>query len=561
MSSRARNGVDRLGELTRSCYVQNLRELQLTSVIPVKLDVLKGLDPAKMNAAERPQCLPGTRQDMQKNIIDWLMTPSNQNIMWLHGGAGLGKSTLTTTIAEYFRRLQRRGAFIFFDRNTPLESHPSRVICTLAYQLAQHDEGVRSAIATAIEQDPQLVTAPFSTQLISLICEPLSTASTHVVGPIVIIFDALDECGDPSSRRQILDLLSSQDFAKLPSQFRFLVTGRPEHDIRGALESCSHVNAVALSRASDKDMTMYIQHEVGIIYARRHRTDELPEGWPGAMQIERLVGYADGFFIWAATAMKLLFITEAPVKWLANLLLRDRQVITLHELYKTALLSVSKWEPGETTEMYRRILGMIIFSQIPLADESIADLLRLDPHSRSTCRTALRRLGCVIQWSEGQPARTLHKSFPDYLTNQSACASEPWFIDIREHQRGLALACLRIMDDSLHFNMGNLQTSHLANADVANLPAYVEKVISPSVSYSCRFWGIHLGQMALGDVAVLALVLKFFEQKFLYWLEVLSLLGEVNCASLTLISMLERASVSTVFHSNDGSLNTHQLHL
>ncbi|KZP15997.1 hypothetical protein FIBSPDRAFT_794912, partial [Athelia psychrophila] len=430
MSSHTRDGVDRL----------------------VKSDILRGLkvlDPAKMNAADRPMCLPGTRQDRQKEIIEWLMTPSDQNVLWLHGGAGLGKSTLSTTIAEYFRGLQRRGAFLFFDRNTPIESSPSRVICTLAYQLAEHDEGVRSAVSAAIEQDPQLATAPLITQFKSLLCEPLSAASTCVAGPIIIVIDALDECGDTKSRRLLLNLLSSPDFAKLPSQFRFLITSRSEHDIKGALHACEHVNTVDYSKASDKDMMLYIQHEMKEIYTRRRYIDELPADWPGEKEIRRLVQYADGFFIWAATTMKLLFDVDAPVKWLADFLQHDHQVITLHDLYKTALLSVCEWKAGETTDTYRRILGIIIVSQVPLTDVVITDLLGVGQDSGSACRTALRRLGCVIQWSEGQSARTLHKSFPDYLIDQSACSSEPWFIDVKEHQHALTLACLQVMNDGL----------------------------------------------------------------------------------------------------------------
>ncbi|KZP10825.1 hypothetical protein FIBSPDRAFT_989169, partial [Athelia psychrophila] len=527
MSSHTRDGVDRLA-------------------LSVKSDILKVLDPAKMNAAERPMCLPGTRQDRQKEIIEWLMTPSdqNQNVMWLHGGAGLGKSTLATTITEYFRGLQRRGAFLFFDRNSPIESSPSRFICTLVYQLAEHDEGVRSAVSAAMERDPQLATAPLVAQFRSLLCEPLSAASTRVSGPIIIVIDALDECGDANSRQLLLDLLSSPDFAKLPSQFRFLITSRPEHDIKGVLDACEHVNVINYSKASDQDMMVYIKHEIQRTYVKRHRTDELPANWPGEVEIRRLVEYAAGLFIWAATVMKLLFTTEAPVKWLADFLLHERQVITLHDLYKTALLSVGEWKAGETTDTYRRILGIIIVSQVPLTDAAITDLLGLDQDSGRACRTALRRLGCVIQWSEGQSARTLHKSFPDYLTDQSACSSEPWFINVKEHQHALTLACLRVMNDGLHFNMGDLKTSYTTNADVPDLAVRVEAVIPQSVSYACQFWGHHLDQMVPRDPAILDLILNFFEHKFLYWLEVLSLLGEVSLASRTLVSVIKQCPVA-----------------
>ncbi|KZP08039.1 hypothetical protein FIBSPDRAFT_1052611 [Athelia psychrophila] len=521
MSSRTRDGVDR----------------------QVESDILKGLkvlDPAKMNAVDRPACLPGTRQDQQKEIIEWLMTPSDQNILWLHGAAGLGKSTLATTIAEYFKGLQRRGAFHFFDRNSPIESSPSRVICTLAYQLAEHDEVVRSGVAAAIERDPQIATAPLITQFKSLLCEPLSAASTRISGPIVIVIDALDECGDANSRQPLLDLSSSPDFAELPAQFRFIITSRPEHDIKEALHACEHVKTTDYSKASNRDMMLYIKHEIDKICAKRHHTENLPADWPGEKEIRRLVQHADGFFIWAATAMKLLFTVEAPVKWLANFLLHDRQVITLHDLYKTALLSVIEWKTGETTDIYRRILGIIIISQVPLTDIVITDLLGLGQDSGSACQTTLRRLGCIIQWSEGQSARILHQSFSDYLTDEGACASEPWFIDVNEHQRALTLACLRIMNEGLHFNMGDLKTSYFVNANVPNLSAHVEAVIPQSMSYSCQFWGHHLRQMIVGEPSIQGLLLRFFELKFLYWLEVLSLLGEVALASRALESIINQ---------------------
>ncbi|KZP16022.1 hypothetical protein FIBSPDRAFT_68467 [Athelia psychrophila] len=523
MSSYTRDGVDKL----------------------VKSDILKVLEPARMNAAERPMCLPGTMQDRQNEIIDWLMNPSDQaqNVWWLRGAAGLGKSTLATTIAEHFRGLRRRGAFLFFDRNSPIESSPSRVICTLAYQLAEHDEGVRSAVSAAIERDPQLATAPLITQFKSLLCEPLAAASIGVVGPIVIVIDALDECGDAKSRQLLLNLLSSPDFAKLPSQFRFLITSRSEPDIEGALYDCKHVKAVDSSKASENDIMLYIKYKIEEVFRIRHRREELNVDWLGEKEIQRLVQYADGFFIWAATVMGLLFTVKAPVKWLTDFLLHDRQVVSLHELYEKALLSVDDWKGGETTDIYRRILGLIVVSQVPLTDVAIGDLLGLDQESRQICRTALRSLSSVIQWSEGQSARTLHKSFPDYLTDQNACSSKPWFIDVKEHEHALTLGCLRVMNDGLHFNMGHLKTSHIANADIPDLSAHVA-IIPQSVSYACQFWGHHLGQTIPRDPAILDLILHFFELKFLYWLEVLSLLGEVSLASRTLVSVIKQCPVA-----------------
>ncbi|KZP29382.1 hypothetical protein FIBSPDRAFT_216561 [Athelia psychrophila] len=503
----------------------------------VKSDSLKALEPASMDTAIKVSCLAGTREDLLKDIIDWLITPSEgHNALWLHGAAGLGKSTLANSIAEHFRGHRQQGAFLFFDRNTPLESNPARVIRTLAYQLAEHDQAIKTAISLAMEKDPQLTSAPLSTQFTSLLMNPLSTASQGITGPVIIVLDALDECGDAESRRALLSLLS-HELAKFPRQFRFLITSRPDSDIERAFKSAVHIHAIDLSMSeSSTDVLLYIKHEMAQIYSIRHSYDELPPDWAGPLVVQRLASFAAGLFIWAATAMKFLRLTEDPVRWLSKLLAQEGQAFTLDELYKTALRSASQWEPGETTDAFRQVLGLIVIGQIPLTDATISELLGFEDSGRQ-CRIALRRLGCVIQWSEGQPARTFHKSFPDYLTDRSRCSSEPWFIDKQEHHRALTIRSFRLMKSQLRFNICNLTDSHILNKDVPDLPARIQSSIPESLWYACRFWMDHLGPRPTGDSDndMQCLILEFFEHRFFYWLEVLSLLEQVPLAVKALI--------------------------
>ncbi|KAF7967922.1 hypothetical protein HWV62_32539 [Athelia sp. TMB] len=503
-------------------------------------DLLHGLKPTDMNAAERPLCLPGTQQARLEEVIGWLLTPSSQNVLWLHGAAGLGKSTIATTIAAYFGDLRRRGAFLFFDRNAPLESAPSRVITTLAFQLAQQNAAIRSAVSAAIEGRPELVSAPLATQFKSLLVEPLVIAAAHIEGPIIVVLDALDECGDARSRQKLLELLSKDLTKLLPGQLRILITSRPEHDISCALASRSHIRPIDLSAASDADMQVYIKHEMRRIYENRRIMDELPEGW-GNAAIDILVGYAAGLFIWAATAMRLLSDADFPKKYLSELLRHDRPFFTLHELYEKALRSASSWEPGDTTNVYSGILGLIIIGQVPLTEVTIAAMLGYQDDV-GTCRTALRRLASVIRWSEGQPARMLHKSFPDYLTKH--CSSEPWFINVEEHHHTLSNACLRVMNERLHFNMCSLTTSHIPNEQIIGLSGRVETAIPQTLSYSCLFWGYHVQKTVITAPSLLQMILAFFQEKFLYWLEVLSLMGEMRFVSQTMVAVRESIKVS-----------------
>jgi predicted AAA+ superfamily ATPase len=77
----------------------------------VKIENLKLLNPVQMDASLRPKYLQGTRQDILATLTSWLITPlEGRNVLWLYGVAGSGKSTIATTVAQYFREIRRLGA-------------------------------------------------------------------------------------------------------------------------------------------------------------------------------------------------------------------------------------------------------------------------------------------------------------------------------------------------------------------------------------------------------------------------------------------------------------------
>jgi hypothetical protein len=117
--------------------------------------VLRKLRPADMDASDRIECLQGTRVAMIQFIIGWALDPAGQkNVLWLHGLAGAGKSTLSTTIANRLCEMGRLGAFVFFDRDVIERSNPATVIRTLAYQVGSFHIHAGRAISTAIEKFP-----------------------------------------------------------------------------------------------------------------------------------------------------------------------------------------------------------------------------------------------------------------------------------------------------------------------------------------------------------------------------------------------------------------------
>jgi hypothetical protein len=225
-----------------------------------------------------------------RKIVDWAIDPScHQNIFWYHGLAGSGKSTLSTTVASVFRDLGRLGAFVFFDRAFPETSRPSKVIRTLAYKLGLFDRRIGTAICTAIENIPSINDAPLHVQFTKLLLEPLASLTVlKAEGPIVLVLDALDECGDPTEREVLLNVLGTE-FARLPSMIRVLVTSRQLDDITAAFGYQQNIlshNLDVSSEIGGRDILTYLEYQLGAV-RRKHAW--LRSGWAGADGVQTAV--------------------------------------------------------------------------------------------------------------------------------------------------------------------------------------------------------------------------------------------------------------------------------
>jgi hypothetical protein len=124
----------------------------------------------------------------------------------------------------------------------------------------------------------------------STICQnDTGTTALHVQGPIVVVIDAPDECGDFISRQTLLAFLA-QELAKLPAAFRFLITSRAESDIAEALKVQPNVAQIELSittGSNAENIHMLLRNEMDIIWWR-YRIYNLASDWPGKSAIQDL---------------------------------------------------------------------------------------------------------------------------------------------------------------------------------------------------------------------------------------------------------------------------------
>ena len=187
--------------------------------------------------------------------------------------------------------------------------------------------------------------------------------------------------------------------------------------------------------------------------------------------------------------------------------------------------------------MFRRILGAVTVARTPLGRADLCQLLGISAAVIWSFNSILNKLSSVIDLDG--PLRLRHLSFAEYLVDPIRCRDPRFFIDLELCQYALTRRCLETMDNELRFNICSLPTSYFANDSIT----YDQSAISPYLSYACRFWAQHILFTSF-DHQTANLVHKFLHTKFLFWLEVLSLIKDVPVASTSLLSVVKWSQVS-----------------
>ena len=155
----------------------------------------------------------------------------------------------------------------------------------------------------------------------------------------------------------------------------------------------------------------------------------------------------------------------------------------------------------------------------------------------------IRPLGSLLHGvtQHDVPVHSLHTSFRDFLVDERR--SGKFHVELALGHQSLATACLETMKNGLQFNICNLETSYLSNKNMPGLATHIKDTIPTYLSYSCQFWADHLQNTSTYS-KILQAVNEFINNRLLYWLEVLSLIGEVGTASPALEAMAEWSQVS-----------------
>ncbi len=379
----------------------------------------------------------------------------------------------------------------------------------------------------------RLGSGDYRTWFESLILEPLK--DLHIIGsicPILVVIDALDESGDATGINGLHTFLA-KELIRLPSNFRVLITSRPEDGIETAFVEApfvkiKYMNDPVLAATAHDDILAFLQ-------------EKLPSN-----EFEKyghaLATRAEGVFQWAAVACGYILIPpdsfgldkQKCIEHLLRLTADRYGQDPLDDLYKQVLEGY--FTHPASRSLFRSVVGQLVTSIEPL---TICSLTTLRKHASDDARDdrdavvrLLRRLGSLLSnvnsVDQNLPIVPLHTSFRDFLTNKEK--SGDFCVGQRDAHRQLAHSCLGLLLKELKFNICNIESSYLANKDVEDLDSRIDKHIPPVLLYACRFWDDHLEHIDF-ETVLFGKLRTFFEEKLLFWLEALSLTSDVGLAS------------------------------
>ncbi|KAG8712378.1 hypothetical protein FRC08_014672, partial [Ceratobasidium sp. 394] len=485
------------------------------------LDKLKPVGKARYDPGRA--CLAGTRTDIIEKITTWCKTSHDPNrLLWVHGQAGLGKSTIATSVCQQLGDNVLAVSF-FCKRDDQERRDPQRVLTTFIHGLARRHPAYAKALATAIRQDSSICVSPAETQYNNLIVElfQLPEVST-AAGTLVLVVDALDECGDPSTRRRLLGQLHSM--SRMVNWLKVVVTSRPDWDITGYFNLPSSLHTaldVHRYRASD-DVHTFVHHRL----RDSPNASSLPPD-AGAKIAEK----ADGLFIWAHTACEFILGGNKPSRRLKLLLENTSTADALDALYSTAIEASVRDGGKDNMQDVQQCLGTIIAcsTRTPLPIPTLCEILgsRIDQEVLESVVGSLRSV-LYTDETQGGAVRVYHPSFADYINRRKP--DHRLYMDLPKRNAELAKGCLETMVAKLRFNICDIKTSYVRNKDIPNLD---KSAITNGLRYSSEFWTSHLVEAEKEssispDGELLNGVLN--GPRILFWVEMLSLIGKLNAA-------------------------------
>ncbi|KAJ3126447.1 POC1 centriolar protein A [Nowakowskiella sp. JEL0407] len=457
----------------------------------------------------------GTRLWLIDEVRRWIETPASR-VLWLNGGAGVGKSMMSYLVSTKIPQ-DWFGAVFYCRHNDSDKNNAVNVLKTIAFELSKRSSKYFDFLTELLENDELLQKGGKNSILLSsvssihkdLLIDGLKMIRTNE--PIVIVIDALDECGKPGDveRAELLSVVHESALV-LPSFVKLIVTGRPESDI---WENLYDINAHVLETTSEQNMRdLYIFCKARISNLGVFTEKEIEQA---AMV---LTAKSEGVFVYARLACDNIEYESPKVM---------QSLMTIIQKLHTGMDSIyDSIFTAQNDATVRLVICAICSLQKPLTIKGISKILFISEPSVGGALIALRS---ILRTGDDGTIAVIHKSLKDYVTTPGRSSS----VDFSSVNIGMVLAecCFQVLVLELRFNIVNIPKEflHTFHTDIPNFAGIVAS-IPDHLWYSALYATSHLAALSIESLPIEfvrrihKMISDIVKTKLTHWMELLSLL-------------------------------------
>jgi WD40 repeat protein len=434
---------------------------------------------------------------------EWVETPSNSAIMWLHAKPGRGKSVLSSYLVHH---LLGRGAtvqYFFFRFGEQTKRSVGTLLRSLAVQLARSFSAFRKSLLriknsglTFKDSDSQSIWERiFKSALFTL----------DLTTPIYWIIDGLDESDSPTF---VVDMLNSIDLSSTP--IRVLLVSRWSTSLSSSFGKLRAKIPSSILCADDAsaDIVVYAQEELRYM------------PWPAELKtevIQKVTDQANGNFLWVHLALEEVknCHTMKHIKAALSELPNGMEL-----LYERMEAAIARSKRDSDTGLQRFLFIWAIYSRSSITTEELSQALQPEWSLLDLEFTISRMCGHFLIIEDRHCLGLIHETAREYLKSKSTL---PFSLEpCQAHYDIFRKSILAFMDPKLHSDLRNGER---------RVP----------LGYRASTWAYHLNHVSISEHSdsSLDILVEFFRGRaVLFWIQLLASLDILR----TLIDTSRRLS-------------------
>ncbi|KAF4222482.1 hypothetical protein CNMCM6457_001372 [Aspergillus fumigatiaffinis] len=514
------------------CFFEELPLPVVGKVVSKNSATLEGYNLVSIHANHRDMCLKSlwptnpenekiqiqqTKGGLLEDVYNWVLEnpefrrwrdDQKARLLWIRGDPGKGKTMLVCGIIDELKKSvipSNLLSFFFCQAADSRINNATAILRCLIRQLVDQQPSLIAHVRKQYDQYEDTNSWYTMSQIFTDILEDRAMQSTFLV------IDGLDEC--QAGLAELLNKIE-QNWSSY-SQVKWLVSSRNWHSIEGRLGSAEQLSLDLNAESVSTAVGLYINHKASELA----RLKKYKSQTQNAVQ-QHLTTNANGTFLWVALVCQYL----ERVEW-DPLTKMKTFPPGLDSLYQRMVQVICE---SEDYELCREILGLMAAAYRPITLQELASFSKiLIEHSNDdeSLERAINLCGSFLTTREGT-VYFIHQSAKEFLTGKASDELFPAGIELIHHT---------IFSRSLS-NMGLALRRDVYSLRNPGFP--IDKVKRPkpdplgAVRYSCIYWVNHLQDArqiaAVKQSQVCDKISGFLREKYIYWLEALSLLDSMS---------------------------------